>query len=264
MQRLHEEDPTGFLLSKGGRWQHVMFPMRFEPDRADKHDPRTEPGQLLWPELFDEQKVRELELDLGPYGTAGQLQQRPAPEGGGLFKREWFKILDAVPHNIVREVRAWDTAGTEDGGDWTVGTRIGETSEGMVIIRNVVREQVGPAGVDALILQTAKMDGAAVPVREEKEGGSAGVAVIAARARTLRGFDYSGVPLTGDKVTRSKPLRAQAEAGNVFLVRGDWNEQFLSELSTFPAGAHDDQVDSAATGYNQMLLEPVKVMSLVW
>jgi hypothetical protein len=76
----------------------------------------------MFPALFDEKKVHLLELDLGPYGTAGQLQQRPAPEGGGLFKREWFKYADAVPA-IVRRVRGWDTAGTEGGGDYTAGVQ---------------------------------------------------------------------------------------------------------------------------------------------
>lgn len=283
MQRLHQEDLTGHLLKRGGV-EHVRFPMRYEkctcppvpegqekleddqvcvlhkadPDwRPDPRDPRTEPGELLFPALFPEHKVRQLELDLQE-DAAGQLQQRPSPEGGTLFKREWFsgKILDVKPAFLARQARGWDTAGTEGGGDWTVGVKIAEWENGKFIVMDVVREQVGPAGVDALMKATAELDRCAQ--REEKEGGSAGKAVIEARAKLLVGHDYQGVPISGSKVTRSKPFRAQCEAGNVYLLRGSWNEEYLRELCNFPNGKHDDQVDASSCAFNALLLEPKK------
>lgn len=268
MQRLHEGDLSGHLLARGG-WRHLCLPMRYEvasEDGAllyvpDARDPRTEPGALLWPSHWPEAKVRELELDLGPYGTAGQLQQRPAPEGGGLFKREWFPIVDAAPVK-ARRCRGWDTAGTEGGGDWTVGVREADT-DGIIYIEDVVRVQAGPGAVDAIIRQTAEMDGKSCAVREEQEGGSAGKAVIASRAKSLAGYDYAGVSATGDKMTRAKPFRAQCEAGNVRLVRGDWNEEYLRELATFPAGSHDDQVDASSCCYNALTMERPKVTRVV-
>lgn len=264
MQRLDENDLAGHLLNKGG-WEHVCWPMRYEPSRpktdkdaghtADKRDPRTEAGQLFWPELFTEEKVRQLELDLGPYGTAGQLQQRPSPEGGGLFKREWFRIVDAAPA-VARRARGWDTAGTQDAGDWTVGVKIAETKD-TFFIEDVTRGQWGPDGVDKTMRLTAEMDGVKCAQREEKEGGSAGLAVVAARAKALKGFDYAGVSISGDKVTRAKPFRAQCEAGNVLLVRGEWNEAYIRELCNFPVGKNDDQVDGSSCAFNAVLLEPV-------
>lgn len=268
MQRLHEGDLSGHLLARGG-WRHLCLPMRYEvagedgalPYARDPRDPRTEPGELLWPSHWPEEKVRELELDLGPYGTAGQLQQRPAPEGGGLFKREWFPIVDAAPAG-ARRCRGWDTAGTEGGGDWTVGTKMAE-ADGVVYVEDVVRVQAGPGAVDLIIRQTAEMDGKRCAVREEQEGGSAGKAVIAARAKALAGYDYAGVSATGDKVTRAKPFRAQCEADNVKLVRGAWNEEYLRELATFPAGAHDDQVDASSCCYNALTMDRPKVTRVV-
>lgn len=191
---------------------------------------------------------------LASSNSAGQLQQRPAPEGGGLFKREWFKFVDAAPVT-ARRVRGWDTAGTELGGDWTVGVKISEI-DGLFYVEDVVRGQYGPAGVDALILQITKMDGIGCAQREEREGGSAGKAVTGARARTLVGYDYAEVSISGDKVTRAKPFRAQVEAGNVALVRGTWNEEYIRELSIFPSGKHDDQVDASSAAFNAVLLEP--------
>lgn len=276
MQRLHEEDCTGHLL-KQGDVEHVCLPMRYLPTRAktaddpgyeaDPRDPRTEPGELLIPQLLDEEKVSKLERILGPYATAGQLQQQPAPEGGGLFKREWFKdkILKVAPKKLRRCVRGWDTASTPKGGDYTVGVKIGETYDDVFVVLDVVRDQLSPAGVDALMLATAQRDGDEVAQREEKEGGSSGKAVVEARAKLLKGFDYSFVQIDKSKITRAKPFRSQCEAGNVYLVDGPWVEEYLRELCVFPTGKHDDQVDGSSTSFNAVLLEPrKKKLSASW
>ncbi len=264
MQRLHQGDLSGHLLSRGG-WDHVCFPMRYAPTRpatdkdaghtADPRDPRRAPGELLWPAVFTEAKTRALELSLGPYGTAGQLQQQPAPEGGGLFKREWFKFVDVAPV-VARRARGWDTAASEGAGDYTAGVKIAE-SEDLFYVEDVIAEQVGPAGQNALMRQTAEADGIACAQREEKEGGSSGVVVVDARLKLLKGYDYKHVPISGDKVTRSKPFRAQVEGGNVYLVRGAWNEAYIRQLCDFPTGNHDDMVDASSCAFNAVLLEPV-------
>lgn len=265
MQRLHEEDLTGHLLAKGGV-RLVRFPMRYEVARAatdddpgyapDPLDPRTEAGQLMIPQLIPEDKVRKLEIDLGPYGTAGQLQQHPSPEGGGLFKSEWWKYLEASPKHLLRVVRGWDTAATQGGGDYTVGLKIAEFEPGLFVVLDLFRDQLGPAGVDEAMFTAAKTDGKACSVREEREGGASGKAVIDARAKLLVGYDYKGVPVSGDKVTRAKPFRAQVESGNVYLLRGDWNEAYKKELGAFPTAKNDDQVDASSCAFNAVLLEP--------
>jgi predicted phage terminase large subunit-like protein len=259
MQRLHEEDLTGHLLAKGG-FEHVCFPMEYEltrekdPDwRPDPRDPRTHPGELLWPAVFTGPIVRALARDLGPYGAAGQLQQRPAPEGGGLFQRDWFKIVDVAPV-VARRIRGWDTAATEGAGDYTAGVRMAMTLDGRIYVEDVVRGQWSPNGVDNVMLLTAESDGNNVGQREEKEGAAAGKAVIQARSVLLNRFDYAGVQASGDKVTRSKPFRSQVEAGNVYLVKGAWNKDYLDELCDFPVGKNDDQVDGSSTAYNQLVI----------
>jgi predicted phage terminase large subunit-like protein len=287
-QRLHEEDLPGYLLARGG-WDHVCFPMRYEQCHCpggdphaldetkrcilhkqnlkwnpDPRDPRKVEGDLLWPAVFTEEKVRQLEADLLEYGVSGQLQQRPSPGSGGLFKREWFQFVDAAP-KVARRVRGWDTASTPGKGDWTVGVRISEVN-GLFYVEDVQRDQLGPNDVDKLIYATAELDGRGVPVREEKEGGSAGATVISARAKLLRGFDYMGVPTSGSKVTRSKPFRSQCAANNVYLVKAAWNEKYITELCAFPTAKHDDQVDASSCAFNAVLLEPqpARVHEAVW
>ena len=87
----------------------------------------------------------------------------------------------------------------------------------------------------------------------EQEPGSSGVSEIDRYAREiLKGFYFTGIKTTGSKVLRAKPLSSAAEHGNVKLVRGTWNEAFLSELENFPGGAHDDQVDAASGAHGQL------------
>lgn len=261
MQRLHQADLSGHLLDQAGAsaWCHICLPMRAETDRMVATplgwtDPRSS-GDLLWPALYSEARVRKLELDLGSAVAAGQLQQRPTPAGGGLFRREWFSVVEAMPTGRLTRCRGWDCAATKGGGDYTVGARVSrDPATGRIYVEHVVRGQWSAGAVDTLIQQTARADGDSVIVREEQEGGSAGKAVIEARTKALAGFIYSGVPSTGDKVTRARPFAVQAEAGNVVLVRGEWNQEWLDEVAVFPFGAHDDQVDATAAAFMEISL----------
>ena len=216
-------------------------------------DPRGE-GQLLWPTLFPEEEVRKLESVLGTAGP-GQLQQRPSPLGGGMFKRVWFPVLPDMPTDVQYWVRFWDCAGTEGGGDWTAGALVGKRRSGGYVIAGMVHGQWSSGNVDKVIDQTAASDTPRVKVREEQEPGSAGKSVIAARTLRLAGYDYRGIPSTGSKEVRWQPLAVQAEAGNVVLVAGPWVEKFLGELEQAPFGSHDDQLDAAAGGFNEVALK---------
>lgn len=282
-QRLHEEDLSGYLLNGPSKdsYLHVCWPMRYEKSRppsdqepegyrADPRDKRTEEGELLWPALFNEEKVKQLEIDLAE-DAPGQLQQRPAAKGGRLFKIDMFKFYDAPPA-LMRIARGWDTGATEGGGDPTVGVKIGEeieqriengrktaTPTGRFYVLDVVRENLGPEGVDRLMRVTAEADGVAVAQREEREGGSSGKAVTTARAKLLKGYDYAEVPKNVNKVIYSKPFRSQVNAGNVYLPRGaKWVPSYMNELRDFPTVKHDDQVDGSSTAFNAVLLEVPK------
>lgn len=158
-------------------------------------------------------------------------------------------MIETPPADIRSRCRFWDCAATPEGGDWTVGVRIARTVSDQYVVEHVVRGQWSAAEVDRIIRQTADTDGGGVRIREEQEPGSAGKAVIVARTRLLAGFDYRGVLATGEKTTRWRPLAAQAEAGNVQLVRGAWNAAWLDELEAVPFGTHDDQADAAAGAF---------------
>ena len=171
---------------------------------------------------------------------------------GGLAHRDWFQIVDALPAD-VRRVRHWDFAATEKQAagsdpDFTVGTLLARHN-GSYFVEHVVRGRHGPGAVERLVQQTAQMDGVAVPVTLEQEPGSSGKMATAAIIRLLDGYNVRAVPATGDKVSRAMPWLAQAEAGNVKLLRGDYIADWLDEVAMFPEGGHDDQVDSMSGAY---------------
>lgn len=262
MQRLHEQDVSGTILALGLGYEHLMLPMEFEPERRCRtsigfEDPRTYDGELLFPERFSREVVERDKVPMGSYAVAGQFQQRPAPRTGGMFQRGDFEIVSALPAGPRRTVRAWDFAATEvkkgKRPDWTVGLRmclVGDT----FYVEDVVRGQWKAAVVETTLANVASQDQTKVTIRLPEDPGAAGKADAATKIKLLKGYSVKTVRPTGDKATRARPASAQAEAGNVKLLRGAWNEAFLDEVCTFPAGAHDDQVDAFADALNELAL----------
>lgn len=167
-------------------------------------------------------------------------------EEGSYFQRHWFKFLQEKPIQ-ARWCRYWDLAATA-GGDWTAGALVGLTPDGTWCVADVRRMRGTPREVERFVQQTALEDGRNIPIRMEQEPGSSGVMQIDYyRRHILVGFDFRPDKKTGSKESRANPLSSAAEAGNVSIVAGQWNRDFLDEIALFPNGANDDQVD-AVTG----------------
>jgi predicted phage terminase large subunit-like protein len=258
--KLQETDP------RADQWTVLSFPaIAEEPIAAE--DPRYS-GEALWPNKFPAEELDRMRATVGAYQWAALYQQRPTAREGGLFCREWFTILNVPPANtsLVR-VRYWDLAATEAkkgaDPDWTVGVLMGRSRDGRVFVLDVRRTRATPAGVEALVRQTAELDGRTVPVVIEQEPGSASEHLIDRYVRhVLPGWDVRGDRPKGarqgggDKVTRAQPLSAQAENGNVYLVKGPWVGPYLEELELFPRGAHDDQVDASSGAFGRLTRQP--------
>lgn len=255
MQRLSQGDTSGLILDHPKKYGYktLILPMRFEKDRADPKDWRTKEGELLFPERYSLRAVEALEEILGPYGSAGQLAQSPVPREGGMFNLSWFRTLDAMPNDLTL-VRGWDLAATTNQTSaYTVGCLMGLSRDGKIVICDVVRGRWTPDGVYRVVNQCAESDGVHVRQSIPLDPGAAGVSVKNQFAKNLAGFDVRFSPESGDKVTRAGPLSAQAEAGNVYLLKGDWNKTFLDEISIFPGSKFKDQVDAATRAYGELL-----------
>jgi predicted phage terminase large subunit-like protein len=248
MQRLHEDDLAGFLLSGGTGevWDHLCL-SAIQPD-----------GAPLWPEKHGLEDLRRMER-ANPYVFAGQYMQSPSPAEGGLFKPERLTMIEAEPAGL-RWVRAWDLAASLDG-DFTVGVRLGADSEGRLVIGDMVRIRELADGRDRALVETARRDGKGVRIGLPQDPGQAGKSLTTHFARLLSGFSLHVSPESGAKLVRAEPFAAQVNTGNVALVRGAWNRELIEEMRLFPNGRRDDQIDACSRAFD-LLLQPHGQMRL--
>lgn len=169
MQRLHQQDVAAVALELDLGFVHLNLPMEFEGERVDKdgkktggpcrtyvdgelffEDPRTQDGELLFPERFPRAEIERLKRAKGSYAYAGQYQQRPTPRDGGTFKREWFEVVEAAPAiSAARKVRRWDFAATEAAGPAAEGAE-GDDPRTAHRWRRALHRH-GPIGPDAAV-----------------------------------------------------------------------------------------------------------------
>ena len=260
MQRLHEEDISGVILKLGMGYVHLCLPMEYEPERARESDigfadPREHDGDLLDPVRFSRDTVEKLKRDMGSYAYAGQYQQRPTPREGGLFKRAWFegKFINEAPAG-TRWVRHWDLAATRKAtAARTAGVKLGRTPDGHYVVGHVVKTQEEGNEVRKLIRATAEADGKVVQISLPQDPGQAGKVQKSDMIAGLAGYTVHAEPETGDKYTRAEPFSVQCEAGNVSIIRGSWNEDYLDELCLFPGGSFADQVDASSGAFGRLV-----------
>lgn len=174
------------------------------------------------------------------------------PSAGLYFNRGWVQVVD-IPPVVMQVGRGWDLAATpettENDPDWTTSTKIGRMHDGRYIVLHHDWMRGTPAEVERRLHNTSSQDGFACTVGLPQDPGQAGKAQIAAYVRMLAGYPLEYSPETGDKITRFSPFSAQAEAGNVLVLRGSWNERWFQMLEGFPELPHDDDVDSTSRAF---------------
>lgn len=275
MQRVHERDLSALALSADLGYTHLELPMEYEPDRkcftdlgAGKRfkDPRTQPGELLFPERFTTTGVAALKKQLsawgGQYAISGQLQQEPVPRGGGMFKvdKEEVKrrMVPAAPAG-GKWVRGWDIAGsTTKRSPFTASVRckmVGDT----LYVGPVTRERKEIEEAEAHIIEIARLDGPGVTQDLPQDPGSAGKSQkrhMAPRLAKAGVVEYYITTETGDKATRAIGVASLWNTGNVVLVGSvtdPWVDPFLSEVASFPRGEFKDQVDAFSRAYARVI-----------
>ena len=280
-QRLHERDISGHLLAQGG-WTHLCLPAEYEPSHPFlwPEDPRTQPGEPLWPERFGRTELESLKRSLGSYGAAGQLQQLPAPAGGGLFQREWWRWYDpsAPLPRFERLVQSWDlTFGATPGSDYVVGQVWGAIGPDKYLLSQF-RERIAITETIAAIRAQTEWVNETLPGHRGHailiEKAANGAAVIDMLRRELSGI----IPVVpkGDKVSRAQAIAPQVEAGNVHLPGAPtadgkgvdrsrtpaWASAFVEETAAFPSGATDDQVDAATQALDRLTRPGLRIRVL--
>lgn len=261
-QRVHEDDLSGHILEREKRdWVHLCLPARYEGENRIHNsplnwtDPRTQDGEVLWPERIPDEVLGKLEITLGSYGTACQLQQSPSPREGGMFKVECLKRIKAFDRSaVLQSVRYWDKAATEGAGAYSASCLMHRLRSGLIVIEHVSRGQWSTFRREAMIKSQASIDGPNVSIYIEQEPGSGGKDSAAFTVVNLAGYAIHADRASQDKVRRAEPLACQVEAGVVCLVEGEWNQPFIDELRLFPKGKYKDQTDAATGGFNRLTL----------
>lgn len=208
--------------------------------------------------MIDAGELADAKQDIGSFAFSQEYLAQFVSEGKGMFKREWLtQFVEAIPQG--RAVRYWDKAGSEHG-DYSVGCLVVEAG-GLFYIADVVRGRWTPLERNRIIEQTAELDAgrfarANVELWLEHEPGHNAKEVAAIASRQLARFAPRFDRVNTAKEVRARPLSAQCEAGNVRIVRGAWNREWIDELVNFPpeAGGHDDQVDAASGAFNKLVL----------
>lgn len=224
------------------------------------------PAKLLDnPSLDREQYIQSL-MELHPTERRRLLEgDWDVAEPGAFFRREWFEIVDAAPKTLRRMVRYWDLAATPPDGkndpDWTAGFKMGVDRAGRYWGLNMQRIRAHSYEVEALVKQTAILDGKSVPIFIEREPGSAGKALVNHYKRLLPGWTVTGIPSSKKKSERAAPVASQANGGNIVLVNGAWVGPFLDEADVFGTEtAHDDQIDAMSGAFAQLAIAGAKTL----
>ncbi len=258
MQRVHENDLTGHILAnEHDDWDHLCLPARYEighptPTQTSLGftDPRTAEGDLLWPKRIDDITLTKLERSLGTYASAGQLQQRPMPKGGGILRAEWWVPWegDDLPE-IEYVIQSWDTAfSTKEKSSYSARTTWGvfrQHGQMNAIVIDMWYDRVTYPELRR-IAQEAYYDFEPDAVMIEKK---------ASGQSLLQDLRIAGIPVIEYMPDRDKEARAHAssallEDGRIYFPSDKkWAKNLIDICAAFPAGDNDDIVDTCTQAW---------------
>ena len=237
--RMHEDDLCGMLLAQqaagGDRWEVVKLPAL------------SEDGKALWPERYPVETLDRIRRNTFARDWSALYQQEPAPEEGDYFKSDWLKPVDRLPDLATMRVYGGsDYAVTADGGDYTVHVVVGIDPDGRMYLLDLWRKQASSdVWVEAfcdLVLRWKPMGWA-----EEQGQIRAGIGpYLDKRCIERKAFVYrEPFPTRGDKAVRAQSIRGRMALSGLYIQENAlWFPALRSELLSFPAGKHDDQVDA--------------------
>lgn len=270
MQRVDIDDPSGSMLKlkeKGYAIKHICLPGTTH-NKADRKC--VSPKMLLKyydaqegfldPKRLNKKALSDLETTLGQFGFLAQVQQNPTTSKSNMFKPDKVTIVKLEEFNLspklLRAVRYWDKAGTQDGGKRTAGVLMAKLKRGKYIVLDVVKGQWNAPRREAMIDATAVDDGKKVTIWVEQEPGSGGKESAEATCKRCRdnGYKCKKERPTGDKEYRADPWSVIWNRGDVYLVEADWNDDYIDEHKRFPGGKRTfkDQVDASSGAYGVM------------
>jgi predicted phage terminase large subunit-like protein len=249
-------EPGGAMILVGTRWHHddvLARAIASEPGRwtvlnlpAISND-----GHALWPERYDLDALERIRA-ISPRAFEALYQGNPTPREGAFFFVDRIETVDHAPVGLP-EGRGWDLAATQGGGDFTATVKIaGPDAHGIFYIKDAYEAQLDSSKRDSLMIQVAVTDGDKTRIRIPQDPGQAGKDQAQRLVRMLAGFIVKAVAVSGDKETRADAFASQVNAGNVKMVRGPWNANYIEKMRQFPLGKFDDLVDASADAFTAL------------
>ena len=253
-QRVHEDDLCGHVIKQGG-YDHLCLAAEFDGHRSSTglnwKDPRNEEGDLLWENRFGVPELDELKQRLGSYAAAAQLQQRPAPAGGGLFKEEWWNFWTDFPASMDEVLQSWDMSFKGgDTGSFVVCQVWGRVGSHFYLLDQLRKRMSFPETQSAFKEMYARWPNPHAILVEDKANGPAII-------DSLKGQIPGIIPVTpdGSKIARASAISALIEAGDVFIPDPNdypWVIPFRQECGSFPVGPNDDMVDAMSQALERL------------
>ena len=243
MQRLHEEDLSGFLLNGGNgeKWEHLNIPAI-----NDNEVP-------LWAYKHSLEDLKRLE-SANSYKFAGQYMQNPAPKGGGIYKEKWFKIVKTEPVFKYRLLFADTAMKTKEINDYSVIQAWGYTSTNDAYLIDQIRgkweaPQLKKMAVLFWEKHNSLTNGFLRSMDIEDKASGTGLIQTLKKEKLIR---VKAIQRNTDKVTRAHDSTPYIENGQVYFIEGDYIHDIIPELLVFPNGKHDDQVDVLIDGIMEL------------
>jgi predicted phage terminase large subunit-like protein len=251
MQRLHEDDLVGHVLGQEP-WEVVCFPAIAEADEVHEIDTiwgsqcfTRQLGDALHPDREPLDTLDRIRRTIGEYNFAGQYQQSPAPLGGGMVKAEWFKRYGEKerPERFERTVQSWDTANkATELSDYSVCTTWGVRDKDLFLLGVFRRRLEYPALKRAVREQQSLFRATEVLIEDKASGTQLIQELIAEGCHGVTRYQPEC-----EKIMRLHAQTGMIENGFVHIPEtAPWLAEYLHEMTVFPKGKHDDQVDSTA------------------
>lgn len=261
--RWHTDDMVGRIINKNTPG-HKDYDPHFPKFEVLTFPALSEDGQWLFTERYSVDWYERLRSVMGEYAWESQAQQNPVPRKGNMIRIDMINWIEAseLPAGL-RWIRGWDLASTakqlkKADPDYTHGTLAAyDRISDRLYVRHAYGGQWSAMERDKRITTQALVDGREVQVNVEAVGGY--IDTFQRLRHGLKGFKVVMIPARLDLVARASLIEPLFEGGNVFAVKGSWNDQWHADLAPFPGGKHDDAVASllaavegAVKGSNRM------------
>ena len=246
MTRWSKRDLTGQVLKAsaqrgGDEWEVIEFPALFENDKP------------LWPEFWNLEELLALKEELPNSKWMAQYQQNPTSEISAIVKREWWQIWEGEePPDCQFTLMAWDTAFEKSSrADYSAMTLWGVfyhpddngIAQANIILLNAFRDRMEFPTLKRVAIEHYQEWAPDSVIIEKKASGAPLIYEMRAMGIPVQEF----TPVKGnDKISRLNAVSDIFASGRVWAPNTSWAEEVIDEVASFPAGEHDDYVDSTS------------------